>query len=146
MRVHFILTATGNVVNTVEQADLSCPFQDQHADAATATSDIGWTWTGPGQYTAPPAPAPTEADFVNAIQVHLDAEARTRNYDGILSACSYATSTNAKFKAEALACVAWRDAVWAYGYQQLAAVQGGTRPLPTVAQLLAELPAMGWPA
>jgi hypothetical protein len=94
----------------------------------------------------PPAAPPGLADFQAAIQGVLDATARTRHYDGILSACSYATSTNATFLAEAQACVAWRDAVWAYGYAQLALVTAGARPLPTVAELLAELPAIAWPA
>lgn len=98
----------------------------------------------------PPPPPPTPEQIVAAltrdVQAHLDATARTRNYDGILSLCSYAASTNPTFSAEGLAGVAWRDAVWAACYAIMADVQAGTRAVPTTATLLAELPPMAWPA
>ena len=94
---------------------------------------------------ADPPPALTAADFTNAVQQHLDTTARTRNYDGILSACSYATSTSPPFSLEGVAAVAWRDAVWLYCYQQLAAVQAGTRDVPaSTAAFINELPVISW--
>lgn len=50
----------------------------------------------------PPALAPEglQAQVVQSTQQRLDDFARTRNYDGILSACTYATSTVPKFAAE----------------------------------------------
>ncbi len=99
---------------------------------------------------APQPPAPTPAQIVAALtadmQAHLDTSARTRNYDGILSLCSYASSAHPIFGAEGLAGVAWRDAVWAACYAIMADVQAGTRAVPTTAALLAELPPMAWPA
>lgn len=81
------------------------------------------------------------------IQARLDAFARTRNYDGILSACTYATSTVVKFKAEGQACVNLRDATWSAAYNILAQVQAGTRPVPTtIDDIAADLPALVWPA
>lgn len=95
------------------------------------------------------APAPTSEQIVAAltadVQTHLDATARTRNYDGILSLCSYAASTHPVFGPEGQAGVAWRDAVWAACYVIMADVQAETRAVPTAAELLAELPAMAWP-
>ncbi|MEW9586617.1 hypothetical protein [Paraburkholderia sp. DGU8] len=97
--------------------------------------------------TPPVAPAPpTVSDYTVAVQSHLDDTAKERNYDGILSACTYATSTNAKFAAEGQACVAWRDACWAYCYQALADVQDGKRAAPTIAGLIADLPTPTWPS
>ena len=87
----------------------------------------------------------TKQSLIQAVQIHLDATARTRGYDGILSAASYATSTNATFRSEGQACVVWRDSVWATCYQIMADVLSGTRPVPTIPEILAELPEIIWP-
>jgi hypothetical protein len=92
-----------------------------------------------------PVPMPTEAQYVGAIQSMLDAKVAERRYLGIISACSYAASTNATFKAEADACLAWRDAVWLKAYQVLDQVTAGTLAQPTIPDLLAMLPTMTWP-
>lgn len=81
----------------------------------------------------------------NAVQKRLDEFARTRGYDGILSAASYATSNNPRFAAEGQRAVDARDAHWATCYEIMAAVQGGQRPMPTLEQVIAELPALAWP-
>lgn len=97
-------------------------------------------------YVAPlQSPSQIQASLTAAVQNHLDTTSRQRNYDGILSLCSYAASTSPKFGPEGLAGVAWRDAVWASCYAILADVQAGTRAVPTADELLAELPAMVWP-
>lgn len=107
-------------------------------------------WQADGN-TPEPADQPTQqqimATFTAAIQKRLDDFARTRNYDGILSACTYATSTVVKFKAEGQACVNLRDATWSAAYDILAKVQASTRPMPTsIADIETELPALVWPA
>lgn len=98
----------------------------------------------------PEAPSLAEADMVpqvvNAVQRHLDTTARTRNYDGILSLCSYATSTDQVFAAEGQAGVIWRDACWRTCYQGLAEVEAGLRQMPTPEEAVAELPPMEWPS
>jgi hypothetical protein len=97
-------------------------------------------------YVAPdPSPEDVQKTFTDAIQRHMDAKARERNYDGILSLCTYATSTDPKFAAEGQAGVEWRDACWAKGFEIIAEVQAGTREIPTVDELLAELPVFRWP-
>ena len=85
------------------------------------------------------------AQYTAGVQQHLDNFARTRNYDGILSAASYATSAVPKFKAEGQYAVEARDATWAKCYEVLAAVEAGSRPMPTLDELLAELPVLTWP-
>jgi hypothetical protein len=82
--------------------------------------------------------------LTDAVQAHLDNTARTRNYDNILSACTYATSIHEPFQMEGQACVEWRDSVWLYCYQVMYAVQNGLRALPTEAELLAEIPTINW--
>lgn len=91
------------------------------------------------------AARPTQAQYVDAVQAMLDAKARERNYDGILSACTYATDSIPKFQAEGQACVAWRGAVWDKCYDVLAQVQAGSIAQPSLAELLAMLPTMEWP-
>lgn len=131
--------------------------------AATATDD----YTGPDEHIAAPEdfdPA-RMADYVvaagilslpdqpslqervvTATQQRLDDFARTRNYDGILSACTYATSAVPKFQAEGQYAVQVRDATWAALYALLDEVQAGTRPVPaSFADVEPMLPPLEWP-
>lgn len=94
----------------------------------------------------PPRPAPTEADYAAAIQALLDATARERQYDSMLTAATYIGDPNPQFAAEAAALIGWRSEVWTYATAQLAAVVAGERAAPAVADLLAELPAFAWPS
>lgn len=99
-------------------------------------------------YVPPPPPAPEQimAEIVAATQSRLDTFARTRNYDGILSACTYATSSVPKFAAEGQYCVDARDATWATLYQIMAEVQAGTRPMPAgYDDVAGDLPVLAWP-
>ena len=82
--------------------------------------------------------------LTNAVQAHMDTVAQTRGYDNIHTACSYVNSTDEIFAAEGAACLAWRDSVWRKCYDILAEVQAGSRPIPTVEDLIAELPAFDW--
>lgn len=93
---------------------------------------------------SPRTPEQVKQEIISAVQNRLDTFARTRNYDGILSACTYANSTVPKFAAEGQYAVNARDATWATCYQIMTAVQNGARPLPGVSDVLAELPALAW--
>lgn len=93
----------------------------------------------------PPTVEQIMAQYDAAVQQRLDDFAKTRNYATILSAATYATSTVPKFKAEGLYAVEARDATWAKCYEILAAVEAGSRPMPTLDELLAELPVLTWP-
>lgn len=68
--------------------------------------------------------------FERTAQARLDAHANSLGYDSILTACSYANSTNAKFKADAESCIAIRDNTWAALYMILDQVLAGERPVP----------------
>ncbi|MGE4337467.1 MAG: hypothetical protein AB7E55_16010 [Pigmentiphaga sp.] len=85
-------------------------------------------------------------DITNATQKRLDDFARTRNYDDILSACTYASSTVPKFQSEGQYCVNARDSTWATLYTIMAEVEAGTRPMPvSFADVEPDLPALVWP-
>ena len=87
-----------------------------------------------------------QQSIVDATQRRLDDFARTRNYDGILSACTYATSAAPKFAAEGQYAVQARDATWAALYQFMADVQAGTKPVPSGFEDVEPLlPALEWP-
>lgn len=100
--------------------------------------------TGDGD---PPVPAPlTQADYKRAIQAHVDATARSMDYSDGVSVASYRYSTRVDWAAQAVTFVGWRDAVWTQVYALLAAVQAGQTQPPTIADLIADLPVITWPA
>jgi hypothetical protein len=87
-----------------------------------------------------------QSNIVSQVQDRLDTFAQSRNYDGILSACTYATSEIAKFAGEGQCCVSARDLTWLKLYEILAEIVSGTRPVPTgYADIAAELPVLVWP-
>ena len=86
-------------------------------------------------------------EIVNKVQERLDSFARSKGYDGILSACTYATSSAVKFKVEGQYCVDSRDRTWGALYQILAEVQNGTRPIPSCYEdIEKDLPVLAWPS
>ena len=87
-----------------------------------------------------------QESVVVATQARLDDFAKTRNYDGILSACTYAGSLIPTFKSDGLYCCTARDATWAALYAFMAEVQAGTKPMPTsFADVSPLLPELTWP-
>lgn len=97
-----------------------------------------------------PNPEPTPEQLIErfraVIQDYMDSAARLVGYDDIKTAVTYAEEPAVpKFQSEGKALRAWRSLVWAYGYQQIDAVQSGERALPTPDQLIAELPPLVMP-
>lgn len=87
------------------------------------------------------------SEIMDGVQRYLDDFAQTKTYDGILSACTYATSSVPKFAAEGQYCVGARDACWAAVASIEAEVMAGNRPAPSgFEDIRAELPALSWPA
>lgn len=87
-----------------------------------------------------------KSKITGQVQKRLDDFAKTRDYDGILSAITYVTSTNPKFAAEAAYCLSARDATWTKMYELLDEVLAGTRPIPlSIEDIESELPVLVWP-
>lgn len=127
-------------ITAAERADL--------LEALSQNKCIGVDANGKPVAVDPPQPTPEQiiAGFTAAIQQRLDEFAKTRGYDSILSACTYATSLVPAFKTEGQYCVEARDGTWSSAYTIMAAVQSGQRSMPTLAEVLAELPNLVWPA
>lgn len=96
----------------------------------------------------PETPENIISNYTQAIQDALDNFAKTKQYDGILSVCSYVNSTDPYFKQEADYCVHLRDTTWRQAYNIMDEVLAGNRPLMTIEELIAELPvgSAEWPA
>lgn len=88
-----------------------------------------------------------KAEILNGTQNRLDDFAKTRNYDSILSACTYATSAVPSLQTEGQYCITTRDATWMKLYAMLDEVEAGTRTLPTsFTDIEPELPVLVWPS
>lgn len=103
-------------------------------------------WLDDGNAPEQYAPYVSTETYGSVVQAHIDSVARAHGYNDGMTCVSYQGSANPTWAAEAQTFLAWRDAVWSYAYTQIAAVQSGQRPQPTVAGFVAELPAIEWPA
>ncbi|WP_346829445.1 hypothetical protein ABDX87_20040 [Pseudomonas abietaniphila] len=100
----------------------------------------GWT-------IVPPSESELTSLYEQAVQAKLNGAAQDRGYDSISTAISYAEEPAVpKFQKDGKAFRAWRSMVWAYAYEQLAAVKAGEREQPSVDAFLQELPTLDLPA
>jgi len=105
-----------------------------------------------GETFATDPPAPTLADATAAltadVQTWLDATAQGNGYDSLASCISYIGSTITQWQADAVAALAWRDAVWqACFLWQQSAIANPPTTFPTSAEVIAQLPqpeTFGW--
>lgn len=119
------------------------PVDEANADYITY---LQWKLEGNTPLPADPVPVETVIEAMTAkIQERLDGFAKTRGYDGIMSACTYAASQVPKFATEGQYCVSARDSTWLAASIILNDVQAGIRPSPTQDELMADLPVLAWP-
>lgn len=142
-----ILDAAG-VITQIEDITEKGMEEGYRPEGAWVEAAEDWVDCGSvtGGVYSPPVHIPTVDEYRAAIVALLDAKAQERRYDNAVSIATYTDSTNPQWIAEALAFVAWRDAVWVYAYTELDKVMTGQRLQPTIAELVAELPVMVWPA
>lgn len=86
-------------------------------------------------------PVDIKKQVIAYVQLQLDTKAQAKGYDSIISACTYVTSTVAKFAQEAQEFVNLRDTSWSVCYQLLHEVEQGLREVPTLQEVIALLPA-----
>ena len=74
----------------------------------------------------PPVPTREQTIVIynRAVQNNFENVAKSWGYDSMISAVSYANSTNTQYKAEAEALILWRDSCWSMAYE----VEAGKLP------------------
>ncbi len=79
------------------------------------------------------------------LRLLIEAKPRERGYDNIFTLCSYVTSSNSQWQAEANAFISWRDSVFIYAYDILVQVQSQQISAPTIEEFMLGLPLLEWP-
>lgn len=115
---------------------------DKNIGIAFCQNLMGGTWIASSDYVPPPI---DEAEARRIIAEHMDNVVRARGYFSIGTACAWVDSDSAIVKAQAEACVKWRDQIGDKVRQILYEIATGLRPVPTQSQLISEMPAMQWP-
>lgn len=139
-----LLDASGAVVNIV-LADTGWTPDDPSLTIGPPGGQIGDRWNGADYERVPVViPPPTQQDYADALQSHIDQTARSRGYADGAALATYATSTIPQWATEAQAFIAWRDAAWIYAYTALGLVQGGAEP-PSIDEFVSAAPTIVWP-
>lgn len=102
--------------------------------------------TGRPTLIDPPPPTPEHlwARYSVAMQYRLDAFALTRGYDSGALCASYKGDPDPKWDSEATCYISKRSQTWKKFYSIQDAVSAGTREMPTLDDLLLELPVLTW--
>jgi hypothetical protein len=108
-------------------------------------------WRAEGNFPEP-VPAPTFDQVVRAaidgVQAWIDATAAQNGYDNAVSCASYADSGVPRYRADAAAIIAWRDAVWVAANEWRNSLGGRLPdPVPSIEAIIEQLPrpqAFGW--
>ena len=110
-------------------------------------TETEWLADHPELEPEPPTIEELISIYMGNVQNRLDtfAQSEGRAYDNMLSACTYATSTNLVFAAEGQYCVGARDNTWAAAYKIMNDVISGQRQIPAWEEIEAELPELAWP-
>lgn len=129
------ITPVLTVKGTWEQQWLVCKkFNTQEEESAALAADAAMKL------------AEFQSQVVQQVQQRLDNFAKTRNYDNILSAATYATSAVLKFQAEGQYAVNARDSTWATLYSVMEQALSGQITMPTsYEQVEMLLPTLVWP-
>lgn len=94
----------------------------------------------------PPPPTTDElvARYTAELEAYYDSKAKERRYDSRLT-CTLRAGYPGPFQTEGVAFAVWMDNCNVLGYAIMSDVLAGERPMPTVAELIAELPELVWP-
>ena len=125
----------------------------EYADLAVWCNQAGnLTIEDKGEYyecVSVPAHVPTDEEIQAQLEQGIEAWMNTvvaeRHYDSIDTCIArYSDSPNPKYAQEAKAVKDWNTLVWDKCWAILAEVKAGTRPIPTLEEVIAELPKLVW--
>jgi len=130
----------------------TCPSEEATELVPSSSED---TWNGTKWISPPPPPPPTQEELAkeqqkaidNAIQEALDKKAQEFRWDDMKSARAGAVSVKdtdsgivRNMKENAQKLTDWYYEVWAYASQLEANVKNGDREIPTIEEVLLEMP------
>ena len=124
----------------------------EYADLAVWCNTNNATIEDKGDYyecVAIPPYIPTEKEIQEQLERGIEAWMNTvvaeRDYDSIDTCIArYTDSPNPKYAQEAKAVKDWNTLVWDKCWGILAEVKAGTRPIPALEEVIAELPILVW--
>lgn len=90
------------------------------------------------------AQAGAVAQYTAALDAHIEATAHADRWESRITCVARAGYPN-PWQAKGIAFGSWMDTCYALAYQILADVMAQTRPIPTIEEFIAEMPAMEWP-
>jgi hypothetical protein len=117
------------------------PNDDNYAPAIPAGCTLSTVAALP---TAIKSPAQIAQDLEAAVDRHIDSVAKADKWDSRIT-CTMRAGYPNPWQNKAIAFGQWMDTCYAHCIQVQADVAAGTRPVPTSAELIAELPVMVWP-
>lgn len=82
--------------------------------------------------------------YSEALQLHIDAAVKAKDYNDGFACASYANSTNETWKQEAQDFIAWRDSCWQYAIDVQNDVESGTIEPPTLEDFINAAPNLNW--
>lgn len=88
--------------------------------------------------------AALQGSLTQTLNKHLNEVAAQRRYDDRFT-CALRAGFPGPFQAEGLAFAAFMDECNMVGYTMMKRAKAGEIPVPTDAELIAEMPAMVWP-
>ena len=86
-----------------------------------------------------------QGQIVAAIDEYMNNFAREREYDSMASAASYERDEDPQFALEGAYCKKMRSRIYSMSRNIRKAVLAGERPMPTLDEVMAELPPLEWP-
>ena len=124
----------------------------EYANLAAACNKNGWTIKDKGDfYEVVELPVHVETAeeiqkrLTDGVQNWMDNIVQERNYDNVHTCVgTYLYSPIEKVRLEAEAVRDWVSYVWATCYEILAQVEAGERDIPTLEEVIAELPVLVW--